>query len=214
MPEVCVDNGAVNERRFRNLMTEMGWTREQTLGSLCCMWLDTQEIKMVRGSREELLKFVEEKFFNALVSAGYLTMVELDSYEIRGNAKRIRHSRKVAKKTPGGLSVELVSVYREEYIKQFGKEPPTAAAKERAQLSTLASRFGKDIASEVVRHYFNMGDLYYKRNFYPIGLLLSQASKIYGHMTTGVEFSRAKILRMEKSRDIKQTLVDIEQGVI
>jgi hypothetical protein len=213
MPDVCVDNGAVNERRFRNLMSEMGWTREQALGSLCCLWLDTQEVKLVKGPKEEILKFVDEKFFDALVKTQYISQVDLETFEIRGNVHRIKLSQKKSKK-PGGQSVELVAAYEEEYVKQFGTKPPTAAAKERAQLVILVNRFGKELAVEIVHHYFNMGEGYYKANFYPIGLLISQANKIYGHMTTGRSMSRAKVLQMDKSRGIRETLREIEEGAI
>lgn len=227
MSLICVETSALGESRFWGLVKEMECSRELAIGVLACLWADSQQRKMVQGTKEEIMKLLtgdKEKLFTSLLTNDYLKRIDLHNYEISGNRKRLIETgeikpadipaKKITKKKEPGKSVPLWEAYKEEYSKRYHKDPPPAGVTGFSQLCTLIRDYGVEKAIEVIKHYFQMPDSYYLRTFHPIGILIKNRHTIYSSMTTGIHLTKAKVIQIDKSQQFQQTLMDIDSGVI
>jgi hypothetical protein len=104
--------------------------------------------------------------------------------------------------------------YRACYLAKHGSEPPQASAKDRANLSSLIDRYGKEKAVQMVEHFFTLPNGYYHRNFHPIGVLLKDSHSIHGSMTTGKVMTRGQAQNMERSHETRTQMQRIENGEV
>lgn len=112
------------------------------------------------------------------------------------------------------LKPKLSDVYKTEFLKKWGKEPPPLNARVATMFKKLETEYGFEISQNVIKHYFVMNDSYYIKNFHPVGLLVTQAHQIFSSMTTGRVMTRSSIANIENSSSIREAMKAVDRGEI
>ncbi len=109
---------------------------------------------------------------------------------------------------------QLWEAYSDEFARRWEKEPPPRNAKVNGQLATLVRNFGVEGGVDVVRYFFKVPDHYYIKNYHDLGLLVSQAHRIYASMKTGKTITGKQARDMESAGAFREQINAIERGEV
>lgn len=125
--------------------------------------------------------------------------------------EQIQLKKEKKNKIEPGASNALWSVYCEEYYSKWKKEPPPRNAMVNGQLAHLKRTMG-DKSESVIRHYFKMKDVFFHKQFHPVGLLIKQAHTICASMDTGRHMTNTEMNNLDKMATTQKLIEKVQNG--
>ena len=95
MARVNVEGRALAEGRFFTLAEDLEMHRAEAIGMLVIFWFESQERRVYKGTKDELLKFIPYRgdkalrVFDAMLANDYLSKASDGTITIRGNKKHV-----------------------------------------------------------------------------------------------------------------------------